>query len=388
MREMNKRMVIILGVFLLFSLVFAGCGKRKEEQVPESLPEEVSKEEPEPEEAAEEEPEEPELTPEELAEIEKEEKREKIRNISLSISFGDSRETLDGEAVSGWLEEEPDGTYGIREEDVREYVNGLSKKYDTFGISRKFRTHDGDTVTVKGGDYGWWMNRPETTQQLCERILSGESGEFEPVYYGTGLYWGENDIGNTYVEINTREQHLYVWKDGSRVYDSDFVSGGLMKGNSTPDGTYAITYKEKDATLVGENYSSAVKYWMPFNGNIGMHDAPWRDAFGGHIYYMNGSHGCVNLPTKAAADIYEIVTKGEPVVVYGGISKEDAVASMKAEEKEQAMRKGYVEMSPEVAEKIALEQLMAAQQQALALQAAEEAAQAASQQQPPAESSE
>lgn len=385
---MNKRMVIILGVFLLFTLVFASCGKRKEEQVPESLPEEVSKEEPEPEEAAEEEPEEPELTPEELAEIEKEEKREKIRNISLSISFGDSRETLDGEAVSGWLEEEPDGTYGIREEDVREYVNGLSKKYDTFGISRKFRTHDGDTVTVKGGDYGWWMNRPETTQQLCERILSGESGEFEPVYYGTGLYWGENDIGNTYVEINTREQHLYVWKDGSRVYDSDFVSGGLMKGNSTPDGTYAITYKEKDATLVGENYSSAVKYWMPFNGNIGMHDAPWRDAFGGHIYYMNGSHGCVNLPTKAAADIYEIVTKGEPVVVYGGISKEDAVASMTAEEKEQAMRKGYVEMSPEVAEKIALEQLMAAQQQALALQAAEEAAQAASQQQPPAESSE
>ncbi|MCR5487936.1 MAG: L,D-transpeptidase/peptidoglycan binding protein [Lachnospiraceae bacterium] len=385
---MNKRMVIILGVFLLFTLVFAGCGKRKEEQVPESLPEEVSKEEPEPEEAVEEEPEEPELTSEELAEIEKEEKREKIRNISLSISFGDSREILDGETVNGWLEEEPDGTYGIREEDVREYVNGLSKKYDTFGISRKFRTHNGDTVTVTGGDYGWWMNRPETTQQLCERILSGESGEFEPVYYGTGLYWGENDIGNTYVEINTREQHLYVWKDGSRVYDSDFVSGGLMKGNSTPDGTYAITYKERDATLVGENYSSAVKYWMPFNGNIGMHDAPWRDAFGGHIYYMNGSHGCVNLPTKAAADIYEIVTKGEPVVVYGGISKEDAVASMTAEEKEQAMRKGYVEMSPEFAEKIALEQLMAAQQQALALQAAEEAAQAASQQQPPAESSE
>ena len=71
-----------------------------------------------------------------------------------------------------------------------------------------------------------------------------------------------------------------------------------------------------------------MKYWMPFNGNIGLHDASWRDAFGGHIYYMKGSHGCINLPTQKAAEIYDQVEKGEAVVVYGSITKEDAIPSL------------------------------------------------------------
>ena len=70
------------------------------------------------------------------------------------------------------------------------------------------------------------------------------------------------------------------------VDESDFVSGCVNKGTTTPRGTYGITYKERDATLNGENYSSPVKYWMPFNGDIGMHDADWRNEgdFGGDIY--------------------------------------------------------------------------------------------------------
>ena len=57
---------------------------------------------------------------------------------------------------------------------------------------------------------------------------------------------------------------------------------------------------------------------MPFNGNVGLHDASWRSNFGGEIYVTNGSHGCVNLPTKKAAAIYDIIQKGEAVLVYGG----------------------------------------------------------------------
>ena len=76
---------------------------------------------------------------------------------------------------------------------------------------------------------------------------------------------------------------------------------------------------------MGENYSSAVKYWMPFNGNVGMHDASWRSEFGGWQYIINGSHGCINLPTEKAAEIYEIVEKGECVFVYGGKTVPEAV---------------------------------------------------------------
>ena len=49
---------------------------------------------------------------------------------------------------------------------------------------------------------------------------------------------------------------------------------------------------------------------MPFNGNVGMHDASWRSSFGADIYLRNGSHGCVNLPPKKAEAVYQYVEKG------------------------------------------------------------------------------
>ncbi len=49
-----------------------------------------------------------------------------------------------------------------------------------------------------------------------------------------------------------------------------------------------------------------------------MHDATWRNKFGGSIYLTEGSHGCINLPKSKAAEIFDNVSKGEPVIVYGG----------------------------------------------------------------------
>ena len=41
---------------------------------------------------------------------------------------------------------------------------------------------------------------------------------------------------------------------------------------------------------------------MPFSGNVaGIHDAVWRTEFGGNLYQLEGSHGCVNLPYDQAA---------------------------------------------------------------------------------------
>ena len=55
---------------------------------------------------------------------------------------------------------------------------------------------------------------------------------------------------------------------------------------------------------------------MPFNGDVGMHDATWRNKFGGSIYKTSGSHGCINLPASAAKKIYETIDKGYAVLVY------------------------------------------------------------------------
>lgn len=96
------------------------------------------------------------------------------------------------------------------------------------------------------------------------------------------------------------------------MVQSDFVSGNESRGWSTPAGVYPLTYKQRNATLKGENYATPVSYWMPFNGGIGMHDAYWRSSFGGKIYKTNGSHGCINLPPAVAKTVYENISAGMP----------------------------------------------------------------------------
>ena len=242
----------------------------------------------------------------------------------ITYTFGDEQLVVDGTRIKEWCDIE--GTnVTFNEEKVREFVNSMARQYDTFGKTRTIISHTGEEVTVSGGDYGWWMDRSTETKELIAAVKNGEKTDRSPVYFGTAATYGETDWGQNYVEIDLTAQHLWVYKDGEAVLDSDFVSGCVNKQRTTPTGTYGITYKQRDATLVGENYASDVKYWMPFNGNVGMHDASWRSEFGSWYYIINGSHGCINLPTEKAAQIYDIVEKGECVFVYGGKTEPEAV---------------------------------------------------------------
>ncbi len=118
------------------------------------------------------------------------------------------------------------------------------------------------------------------------------------------------------MEINLTAQHLFLYKDGVLLLESDLVSGSLARGDDTPPGVYGITYKQRNAVLTNEDYRTPVSWWMPFNRNIGLHDAGWRRSFGGSIYRTNGSHGCINLPPSAAEEIYQNIEKGTAVICY------------------------------------------------------------------------
>lgn len=84
---------------------------------------------------------------------------------------------------------------------------------------------------------------------------------------------------------------------------------------ATPPGIFKIKYKARNVVLRGPGYASPVRYWMPFNGSIGIHDAYWQPFFGGNRYLYAGSHGCVNTPLNNVAYIYGKVSAGTPVVV-------------------------------------------------------------------------
>lgn len=230
--------------------------------------------------------------------------------------FGSESEILDGNLINEWLSIDENLEVVINERSVKEYVKGLSKTYNTVGITRNFKTSTGKTVDVKGGYYGWKINVENETKDLVENIKLGSLIEKEPIYTQEALYRDENDIGNTYVEINITKQHLWFYKNGKVITQGSIVTGAPNKGYDTKNGTYMLNYKEKESTLSGQNYEAKVKYWMPFNGNVGIHDASWRSSFGGQIYKRNGTHGCVNSPLYLAKTIFENIEEGTPIICY------------------------------------------------------------------------
>lgn len=122
------------------------------------------------------------------------------------------------------------------------------------------------------------------------------------------------EIEDTFVIIDLSEQQLWLYDNNNLILTTLVVTGK----DTTPTriGLFKIKNKERDRYLIGEDYQSFVKYWMPFDGGIGLHDASWRKKFGGTIYQKNGSHGCVNMPSSVTDDIYETVSVGTKVLVH------------------------------------------------------------------------
>ncbi len=199
---------------------------------------------------------------------------------------------------------------------IGEYVNSMGDKYNTYGKKKEFTTSSGQEITVPAGSFGWRIAYEGEIDQIISDLEAGEDVTRDFTYIYKGTSHGEKDYGNSYVEVNLTTQHVYVYKDGEMVFDTACVSGNVAKGHGTHTGVYPIAYKQKDATLKGDNYESHVKFWMPFNMGEGLHDATWRSKFGGTLYKNGGSHGCVNLPLSAAEKIYGIVEAGWPVLVF------------------------------------------------------------------------
>jgi hypothetical protein len=240
----------------------------------------------------------------------------RIAGAKITYEFGDVTEIVDGSKISEWLSIDSDYKVSLNTEGVKEYVDYIGKTYNSFGRTREFKTSYGKVLQIKGGDYGWWLNRPAEVEELTKLIENGEQQKKTPVYFQTAQQYGKDDIGDTYVELNLTAQHLFFYHEGKLILETDFVSGNESKNWGTPVGTYPVQYKENDATLVGEDYETPVKYWMPFNKNIGFHDASWRKDFGKDIYLTNGSHGCINMPPKMAKKMFEYIKRGVAVVVY------------------------------------------------------------------------
>jgi len=119
------------------------------------------------------------------------------------------------------------------------------------------------------------------------------------------------DRGEKAIEVSIESQHLWAYEGTRLVFNSPITSGSI--GLDTTPGVFAITQKHLNKSFTGGFFS---RYWMRFNGGMGIHDATWRKEFGVEDYKWRGSHGCVNMPYDAAEWIYNWSEIGTSVSVY------------------------------------------------------------------------
>ena len=238
----------------------------------------------------------------------------------------DETRVLGRDTTSQWVSLQDNGYYYIDEAVVADcaanYAAGLAKEFNVLRDTRDFESTNAGVIQVDCDTYGRVVDEEEEAAKITEELLSCTSETREPIYSMNNL---ERDprLGGTYVEVDKCDQTVYYYENYELQMASECVTGTETNPSRyTPTGIYSIYMMERGRTLRGAQqadgsyaYSSYVNYWMAFNGGIGLHDATWRDDFGGSIYWYSGSHGCVNLPYWAAQELYNMVDIGTTVIV-------------------------------------------------------------------------
>ena len=251
-----------------------------------------------------------------------------LAKANITYTFGDETVTLDGNTIKDWLQFDEKGQLlqddGAFRQHVVDYVAQLAADHDTVGTERQFQTTSGRTVYVYGSAYGWKIDQDGEVAQLMQEIQSGTQTTREPVYDMRANAHGTNDLGNTYIEVDLTEQYMWYYQNGNIIFQSDIVSGlPSDPDRKTPPGIFTLYSKSSPAVLRGAmtangtySYEQSVTYWMPFNGDIGFHDADWQPYFGGDRYLTGGSHGCINLPPENAGQLYSLIQYDVPIVCF------------------------------------------------------------------------
>ncbi len=119
------------------------------------------------------------------------------------------------------------------------------------------------------------------------------------------------------VVVNLSHQWLYAYKDGELVFDAPVSTG--RDGMNTPAGSFSVYSKTKLQTMRGSQGGEPwvvpdVPNVMYINGDVAIHGTYWHNKFGTGARL---SHGCINLPLRSAAWLYDWAPVGTAVkVVY------------------------------------------------------------------------
>ena len=234
----------------------------------------------------------------------------------ITLQFKNENVIIDKKTFANWLVLDSNMRVNLNSSKSIAFVKDLATKYDEIVPSVTITSSKGETKTIRGGDIGVRLNVFRELTKIIGNVRNAEEVTREPAYGMKGLPAGVFDSNKTYVEISISDQKLWYYKNGTLIIESAVVTGCPKLGHATPGGAYYVKYMETNAELKGPGYSAHVRYWMPFNNGIGLHDARWRNKFGDALYLADGSHGCINLPLATAQTIYQHISPGTIVLCY------------------------------------------------------------------------
>ena len=255
-------------------------------------------------------------TPEILATNTKLQEEQATINVALNTEiqyelYDGSVFTLTPERIREWVEKDETGHYFINfEENAKNFLEELNNAASKANSKIIFHPTELEARTLSVPNrLRAKVDVDQEIELIRENLAQGGRFSREPTY--VRIFDTREML--SYIEIDLTRQRVLMYYMGECIVDTPCVTGSVITHNETPPGLFYLSYKTRNATLMNNSF---VKYWMPFNGDIGLHDASWRNTFGGEIYKTNGSHGCVNLPEEAAQIIYEHIDTSMPIIVY------------------------------------------------------------------------
>ena len=181
----------------------------------------------------------------------------KYHSTTVSYLFGEETQVLDSDTISSWLQIKNSGI-SIDKDAAADYISNMANKYNTIYVPRTFHTSLGTDVTVSDNEYGYRIDQDAELTQLLEDLKSGENVSREPVYSSSGMKRnGTDDLAGNYIEVSLDSQHLWLYKDGALVTETDIVSGAPTPERETYRGAWPIAYKASPFTLSSEEYGYA-----------------------------------------------------------------------------------------------------------------------------------
>ena len=247
----------------------------------------------------------------------------KMARTELSYTFGAGSSdptvhTIAPETIRSFIDLGEDGmTPSVDMEAITAYAEALAAEHYVPARMDAFHTTGGEELDMMVSYGACQVDAVLLADDIRFFVQYGISAEWDAPYIGNGN--PDLAFDGHYVEVDLDSQHLWLYKDGRCIFDTDLVSGNASLKHNTPNGVFTIYSRTRSIDLVGADYRSFVNYWMPFYRAYGLHDATWREEFGGDIYLDDGSHGCVNLPLESASVVFKNSSSGNTrVVIYGG----------------------------------------------------------------------